>query len=339
MDFTRFPRRRYCKSPTPLEPLPRLSRHLGGKVDIWIKRDDLLPDASGGNKTRKLEFSIGAAIAQGADTLITCGALQSNHCRLTLAYARKEGLDCHLILVEPEPGAYNPKASGNNFLYHLLGASGIRIVTPESDLPDEMQKTAELLRKAGKSPYIIPMGASNATGALGYALFVEELMTQVNDMALKIDQFIIPSGSTGTHAGIVTGLSGNNVSIPVTGINVLARSRELQEKLVHSLSQELAHILSIPDVPGKLVNCVDDYVGPGYALPTEAMKEAVFLFAREEGILLDPVYSGKTAAGLVDFVRQGRFSAGSTVLFLHTGGTPALYAYQDIFDLPANPGI
>ena len=333
MDFTGFPRRRYIKDPTPLEPMPRLSKTLGGKVNLWVKRDDLLPGAAGGNKTRKLEFCIGEALAQGADTLITCGAVQSNHCRLTLAWARKEGLDCHLILKERVPGAYKPKASGNNLLFHLLGADGTKVISSESDMLEEMQKTAAELQKAGKKPYIIPMGGSNVVGAIGYALFAGELMAQINETGLKVDHIFIPTGSAGTHAGIVTGLFGINANIPVMGIDILSGDRNSQETLVHRLALELAEMLSIPAVPRELVVCNDEYVGPGYSLPTEAMKEAVFLFARQEGILLDPVYSGKTAAGLIDFVRQGKFAAGSNVIFLHTGGTPALYAYQDTFFL------
>ena len=330
MDFTRFPRRRYLNGPTPLEPMPRLSKALGGKVELWIKRDDLLPGAAGGNKTRKLEFSIGEAMAQGADSIVTCGAVQSNHCRLTLAWARKEGLDCHLVLEERVPGSYNPKASGNIFLFHLLGADSIRVVPGGGDILAELQKTADELQKAGKKPYIIPTGASNTVGSLGYALCAEELMAQINEAGLKIDHIVLPSGSAGTHAGIVAGLFGTSASIPVTGMNV-SRQREPQENTVYKLALALAEKLSIPPVPREHVICADEYVGPGYSLPTEAMKEAVFLFARQEGILLDPVYSGKTAAGLIDYVRKGKFAAGSKVIFLHTGGDPALFAYQDTF--------
>ena len=330
MDFTRFPRRRYIDSPSPLEYMPRLSKALGAKVELWIKRDDLLPGACGGNKTRKLEFSIGEAISQGADTLLTAGAVQSNNCRLVLSWARKEGLDCHLVLAETTPGAYNPKASGNAFLFHLLGANGIRTVPSGADLPSELQKLADELQKAGKKPYIIPVGTSNAVGALGYALFAEELMGQINEKMLKVDQLIVTSGSCGTHAGIVAGFAGINAGIPVIGINI-SRPKEPQELMVYKLANELAEKLSIPAVPQESVVCFGEYFGPGYAIPTEAMKEAVFLFAREEGILLDPVYTGKAAAGLIEFVRKGKFAEGSTVIFVHTGGSPALYAYMDFF--------
>ena len=195
MDYTRFPRQKYLNGTTPLEPMPRLSKALGGKVELWVKRDDLLPGAAGGNKTRKLEFLVADALAQGADTLITCGAPQSNHCRLTLAWARKEGLDCHFVLEERVPGTYNPKAGGNNFLYHLMDVSGIKVVPAGSNMLEEMQKTAAELQKAGKKPYIIVGGGSNAVGALGYAYFADELIAQTNEMRLKVDHLIVPSGS------------------------------------------------------------------------------------------------------------------------------------------------
>ena len=330
MDFTRFPRRRYIKGATPLEHMPRLSEALGGKVDLWIKRDDLLPDAGGGNKTRKLEFCIGEAMEQGADTLITCGAPQSNHCRLTLAWARKEGLGCQLVLKENNPGDFDPKAGGNIFLFHLMGAD-IKVISGEADMFEEMLKTADELKEAGKKPYVIPIGGSNDVGALGYALFADELMWQLNGTGLRADHLVVPSASAGTHAGAVTGLFANQTGISVTGINIVSHSKDEQEAFVHELALKLAEKLSVPAVPRELVVCSADYIGPGYAMPTEAMKEAVYLFARQEGILLDPVYSGKTAAGLIDFVRRGRFAAGSTAVFLHTGGSPGLYAHQDQF--------
>ena len=330
MDYTRYPRQKYLYGPTPLEPMPRLTKALGGKVELWIKRDDLLPGAAGGNKTRKMEFLIADALSQGADSLITCGAPQSNHCRLTLAWARKEGLDCHLILEERVPGSYNPKASGNNFLFHLMDVSSTRLVPGGSNMLEEMQKTADDLQKSGKKPYIIPGGGSNAIGALGYVLFAEELMAQINEARLKADHLVVPSGSAGTHAGIITGLFGNNVNLPVTGMNV-SRPKATQEELVYKLVQAIAEKLSIPPVPRELVVCDGDYVGEGYSRYTESMKEAVFMFARQEGILLDPVYTGKQAAGLIDYIRKGKFAAGSRVIFLHTGGDPALYAYQDYF--------
>ena len=331
MDFTQFPRRRYLNGPTPIEAMPELSRTLGGKVNLYVKRDDLLPGAAGGNKTRKLEFCIADALEKGADTIITCGAVQSNHCRLTASWSAKEGLDCHLVLEERVAGSYKKEASGNNFLFELLGVKGIKVVSGGSDMTGEMADKAEELSALGKTPYIIPGGASNATGALGYAACAEETMAQLNARGLSIEHIVVPSGSAGTHAGMVTGLSGVNANIPVSGVNV-SRPRDVQEEIVYTLARELAAKLGLKTgVDRKDVVCFDRYVGPGYSIPTDAMVEAVKLFARTEAILLDPVYSGKAAAGLIDLIRQGHFPEGSNVLFLHTGGSPALFAYLDTF--------
>lgn len=330
MNLAKFPRRGYLNNPTPIEAVPHFSRSLGGKVNIYIKRDDLLPGAEGGNKTRKLDFTLADALSQGADTIITCGAVQSNHCRLTLAWAVKEGLDCHLVLEERVKGSYKPEASGNNFLFHLLGVKSIRVVPGGSKMLDEMQKTADELRTKGRRPYIIPGGASNAVGALGYVNAAEETLRQLFDMRLCIDALVVPSGSAGTHAGILVGMAGNSAGIPVLGMNV-SRAKAVQEDLVYTLAKEVAAKVGAPAIERETVECFDDYVGPGYSLPTESMVKAVTLLARTEAILLDPVYTGKAAAGLMDQVRKGRFAPGSNVLFLHTGGSPALYAFQETF--------
>ena len=331
MNLAQFPRRGYVQSPTPIEFLPNFSKALGGKVNIYIKRDDLLPGCAGGNKTRKLDFCIADAIEQGADTLITCGAVQSNHARLTLAFAVQEGLECHLVLEERVPGSYNPDASGNNFLYKLLGVNGITVVPGGSPMLDEMEKVAAALRAKGKKPYIIPGGASNSIGALGYVACAQETMEQLFQMKLNIHSMIVPSGSSGTHAGIVVGMHGTNANIPVLGINV-SRPKDMQEEMVNRLVAQVATLTGVsPAIPASAVNCFADYVGAGYSRPTDSMVEAVKLLARTEAILLDPVYSGKAMAGCIDLVRKGIFPAGSNVLFLHTGGAPVLYAYLDTF--------
>ncbi len=331
MNFTSFPRRRYLNGPTPIESMPALSKALGGKVNLYIKRDDLLPGACGGNKTRKLEFCIADAMEKGADTIITCGAVQSNHCRLTASWSAKEGLDCHLVLEERVKGSYKKDGSGNNFLFELLDVKSIEVVAGGSDMMAEMQKKADELTAAGKTPYIVPGGASNAIGALGYAACAEETMNQLNAMGLAISHVVVPSGSAGTHAGMVVGMTGVNANIPVSGVNV-SRTKDIQEALVYDLAKELVAKLGIKAGIGRdAVVCFDQYVGPGYSIPTDAMVEAVKLFAKTEAILLDPVYSGKAAAGLMDLVRNGHFAEGSNVLFLHTGGSPALFAYMDTF--------
>lgn len=331
MNFNQFPRRAYLQGATPIEAMPALSRELGDAVNLYVKRDDLLPGAGGGNKTRKLEFCLADALEKGADAVITCGAVQSNHCRLTAAWAAKEGLDCHLVLEERVAGSYKPDASGNNFLFELLDVKSVGVVPGGSDMPAEMEKKAAQLRQAGRTPYIIPGGASNAIGALGYAACGEEVMTQLNEMRLGIDHIIVPSGSAGTHAGMVVGMKGVNGGIAISGVNV-SRTKDVQEEIVFKLAKETADKLGVGGcVAREDIVCYDQYVGPGYSLPTAEMVEAVRLFARKEAILLDPVYAGKAAAGLIDLVRNGRFPAGANVLFLHTGGSPALYAYLNTF--------
>jgi D-cysteine desulfhydrase len=329
MHLARFPRRRYTQGWTPLEKLERLSALLGGP-DLYIKRDDLLGLAGGGNKTRKLEFLVADALARGADTLITCGAVQSNHCRLTLAAAVKEGLKCRLVLEERVPGSYNPDASGNNFLYRLLGVEAVTVVTSGVDLAAAMQTVADQVTALGRTPYIIPGGGSNPLGALGYVSCAEEILAQTHELGIRIDHIVCASGSTGTHAGLICGLVGNNSQIPLTGINV-RRTREEQEPNVHRLAQETAAMLGIPGgVPRAAITALGDWVGPGYSLPSPEMVEAVQMLARVEGILLDPVYTGKAMAGLIGLIRRGAFEKGQHVLFVHTGGSPALYAYQAV---------
>ena len=329
MDLTRFPRRRYTPGWTPIEKLERLSALLGGP-DLYIKRDDLLGLAGGGNKTRKLEFLVADALAQGADTLVTCGAVQSNHCRLTLAAAAKEGLRCRLVLEERVPNSYNPDATGNNFLFRLLGVEAVRVVKTGVDLAAEMQKVADDVAALGRKAYVIPGGGSNALGALGYVSCAEEILAQTYELGLRLDHIVCASGSTGTHAGLICGLVGNNSHIPLTGINV-RRTRQEQEPNVHKLAQEVARLLGIAGgIPREAITALGDWVGPGYSLPTPEMAEAVRMLAQVEGILLDPVYTGKAMAGLIALVRGGTFKAGQRVLFVHTGGAPALYAYQSV---------
>lgn len=331
MNLAKFPRRRYTPGRTPLEPLSKLSAKLGGP-NLFIKRDDLLGLAGGGNKTRKLEFVVAEALEQGADTLITCGAVQSNHCRLTLAAAVKEGIKCRLVLEERVPGSYNPNASGNNFLFHLLGVESITVVPGGSDMMAEMLKAADAVSAEGRKPCVIPGGASSPRGALGYVACAEEILAQSFEEGVRIDQVVCASGSAGTHAGLVVGFYGNNSGIPVTGINV-SRKKDVQEGIVHALAQKTAALIGLSgDIPRDAVTCFEEYVGPGYSLSTKEMVDAVQLVARTEGIVLDPVYTGKTMAGLIDLIQKGYFKKDENVLFVHTGGSPGLYAYQRYFE-------
>lgn len=331
MNLAQFPRRGYVKTATPIEFLPNFSKALGCGVNVYIKRDDLLPGCAGGNKTRKLDFCIADALEKGCDTVITCGAVQSNHCRLTLAWAVHEGMDCHLVLEERVPGSYNPEASGNNFLFQLMGVKSITVVPGGSPMMEEMEKVAEKLRAEGRKPYIIPGGASNEIGALGYVACAQETMQQMLEMGVNFDHVFVPSGSAGTHGGMIAGFVGNNMNIPMTGIDV-SRPGDVQQNIVWELAQKvLKKIGADVDLPKEKVVCNGDYYMPGYSRPNEKMVEAVKMLARTEAILLDPVYSGKAFAGMIDLIRKGAIKKGSNVLFLHTGGSPALYAYIPTF--------
>jgi len=328
MNLAKFPRRHYTEGRTPIEKLSRLSAELAGPA-IYMKRDDLLGLAGGGNKTRKLEFLVAAALVQEADTLITCGAVQSNHCRLTLAAAVKEGLKCRLVLEERVPGSYNPESGGNNFLFQLMGVEKIKVAPGGSDMTAAMQAVADEVAGEGRKAYVIPGGGSNPVGATGYVACAEEILAQTFELGINIDRIICASGSAGTHAGLVTGFYGNNSNIPVIGINV-SRPRDKQEKLVYELAKETAeHVGVKSEIPADAVRCYDEYVGPGYSLPTPEMAEAVRMLARLEGVLIDPVYTGKAMAGLIDLVRKGTFDQKENILFIHTGGSPALYVYMN----------
>ena len=326
MDLSRFPRRRYTVGETPVEFLPNFTKAVGGP-NVYIKRDDLLGLTAGGNKTRKLEFLVADALAQGADTLITCGAVQSNHCRLTLAAAVKEGLKCRLVLEERVAGSYRPEASGNNFLFRLLGVEKIDVVPGGTDMLAAMRKVAEELGREGRKGYIIPGGGSNAIGASGYVACAQELQGQLFEKGLCIDRLCVASGSAGTHAGLVVGFIGCNMNIPIVGIGV-SRDPGDQEPLVYDLALKTAERLGVnQDIPRQAVLTFGDYWRPKYSVPNRKMVEAVNLMARTEGILLDPVYTGKAMAGLIDLGRKGYFKKGENVLFVHTGGSPGLYAY------------
>ena len=332
MNLGRFPRVRLGHGPTPLEPLERLSRHLGGRVRLWIKRDDCTGLATGGNKTRKLEYLLADALAQGADTLITMGATQSNHARQTVAAAAKAGLACHLMLDSRAGVATDAyKHSGNMLLNGILGAQ-VHHFPAGTDMPAQMLDLAERLKAEGRKPYVIPGGGSNPVGAMGYVNAALELVAQASAMDLRIDHLVHATGSSGTQAGLVTGLVALNAGIPVLGFTV-RQPREVQEGAVLALAEATAQHLGLPAGTVRPEHVVADshYVGQGYGVPTEGMVEAVRMLAEQEGILLDPVYSGKAMAGLIDYIRQGKFAEGSNVVFLHTGGSVGLFGYPDAF--------
>ncbi|MES2032604.1 MAG: D-cysteine desulfhydrase, partial [Pseudomonadota bacterium] len=325
MNLAKFARARFAHLPTPLEPAPRLSAELG--IDLWIKRDDCTGLAGGGNKTRKLEFLLGEALEQGADTLITQGAVQSNHVRQTAAAAASFGMACEIVL-ENRTGntAADYVGSGNVLLDRLLGAK-IRTVPAGLDMNAEMEVNASAVRARGGSPYIIPGGGSNPVGALGYVDCALELAGQANDEGLVIDRLVTATGSAGTHAGLVAGMAVSGADIPVLGIGVRA-PKEKQEENVFRLAVETAALLGHPErVTRDMVVADCDYVGAGYGLIDEAVIDALKLAARTEGLLLDPVYSGKAMKGLTALAKQGAFE-GQTVVFLHTGGAQGLFGYH-----------
>ncbi len=329
MDLSRFPRRRYTNFATPIEFLPNLTRELNGP-NIYIKRDDMLGLFPGGNKTRKLEFLVADALAQGADTLITCGAPQSNHCRITLAAAAKEGLKCRFVIEERVPGSYSDDANGNHFMFRLMGVEQITVVPAGSDMMTSMNVMADELKAQGRKGYIIPGGGSNAIGALGYVACVQEMMTQLFEQSLRIDHIVLGSGSSGTHAGIIAGLFGSNVAIPVLGIGT-SRDPENQEPLVYREAVATCKLLGIRgELPRELIKTDGNYWRPKYSLPNKRMVEAVQLLAQLEGIPLDPTYTGKAMAGLIDHVRKGTFEKGENILFLHTGGMPSLFQVPEV---------
>jgi len=302
-----------------------------GRGRLYIKRDDCTGLAAGGNKTRKLEFLVGDALKAGADTLLTHGAVQSNHVRQTAAAAAIAGLRCEAILeerVQGAPAAYHE--SGNVFLDRLFGAK-LHRVPSGTVMDDALEALAQELRAAGASPYVIPGGGSNALGSLGYVDCVLELQRQCETMGLEKPHLVHATGSAGTQAGLVAGVHALNLDWPVTGIGVRA-PKDVQEKRVHDLAVKVLAKLGIDrPLPREKVFADDGYIGPGYGQPTDAMIEAVHLLARTEGILADPVYTGKGLAGMFAWVRAGRFDQDHDLIFVHTGGSPGLFGYQWAF--------
>jgi L-cysteate sulfo-lyase len=328
MHLAHFPRVKLCHAPTPLEFMPNLTKHLGGP-QLWIKRDDCTGVATGGNKNRKLEFLLGEALAQGADHLVTQGAVQSNHVRQTAAVAAKLGLKCTALLehrIKTNDSDYLD--SGNVLLDRLLGIN-IEYRDGGTDMQAAIEEVGERLKAKGAKPYVIPGGGSNPTGALGYANVALELLAQANEMGLRIDRLVHATGSAGTQAGLVAGLVALNSGIRVLGIGVRL-PKDRQEANVRKLAEATAEKLGFKGgIPHDAVEANCDYVGEGYGIPTEGMGEAMTLLARHEGIFLDPVYSGKGMAGLIDLIRKGAFRKDENVVFLHTGGQVGIFGYRD----------
>lgn len=338
MLLSRFPRVTLAHLPTPLEYLPRLTTHLGGPK-IYVKRDDCTGLGTGGNKTRKLEFLMADALEKGATAVITQGAVQSNHARQTAAAAAKLGLKCELVLEERVAQATDTYLESGNVLLDRLFGAGLRNVAAGTDMDAAMEAVAAELKRDGETPYIIPGGGSNPVGALGYVDCALELIAQANRERIVLDHVVHASGSAGTQAGLVVGLKASHAEVPLLGIGVNA-GREIQEQRVFDLALSTAELVGAPGAVTRkdvIANC--DYVGGGYGVTTEAMNEAVLLLARLEGLLFDPVYSGKALAGMIDLIGQRFFDAAASIVFIHTGGSAGLFAYGDRLEIgPGEPG-
>ena len=315
----------FAHLPTPVEELPRLSAALGGPR-LLVKRDDQTGLAFGGNKTRKLEFLVAEARDQGADMLISAGAMQSNHCRQTAAAAAKFGFKCILVLTGQKP----EQASANFLLDRLFGAQ-IVMVEDRKDRDRILQETFDKAKADGNKPYLVPYGGSSPTGALGYAFAMEELMKQIQDFRSfknfeNLDWIVFGTSSGGTHAGLVLGQRVFGFNGKVLGISIDEDENWLKTH-VSSLASDASERIGkrIEFTPADVL-ATADYCRAGYGVLTEAEREAVKLFAKYEGLLLDPVYTGRAAAGLIDLIRKGFFKKDETVLFWHTGGQPALFA-------------
>jgi len=323
MQLGRLPRLKLAALPTPLEEAPSLSAFLGGPR-ILIKRDDITGLAFGGNKVRKIEYLMGEAVDRGCDVVITVGAVQSNHARVAAAAARRLGLDALVVLQGQEPD----QRQGNLLLDALFGAD-IRIVNTEDayELMGVVEDIVRDLRRQGRNPYVIPLGGSTALGAAAFVNAGLEVLDQLNSRGIRADAIVHASGSGGTQAGLFTAMKVTQSGITVVGVSVGA-SRDIVTGRVRGLADELAALLGLDwrAHPDDIV-VTDEYVGEGYGQPTPACLDAIRLAARTEGILLDPVYTGKAMAGLIDMARRRQFAPEQTVIFWHTGGQPALFAY------------
>jgi D-cysteine desulfhydrase family pyridoxal phosphate-dependent enzyme len=309
------PRLHFAHLPTPVEDLPRLSASLQGPK-LLVKRDDQTGLAFGGNKTRKLEYLLADAREQGAQTLISAGAVQSNHCRQTVAAASRFGLDCILVLFGDPP----KPPDGNHLLHHLLGAEGFYIEREEME--NKLDSVFREAKSEGRRPYLIPYGGSNPIGALGYVSAMDELAEQ----DVHPDWIIFPSSSGGTQAGMLVGARLSGFQGKILGISVDEPAEVLTKQVARLATETASFIGEDFRFRPEDVLVIDDYTGGGYAVMGDPEIEAIRLFAQQEALLLDPVYTGRAAAGLIDLIHKGRFTSAETVLFWHTGGGPALFA-------------
>ncbi len=327
-----LPRVRLAHLPTPLEPLDRLRAHLGAAPRLWVKRDDCTGLGLGGNKVRKLEFLLAEALAQGADTVVTGGVVQSNHIRQTAAAAAKLGLECHLAVMTGRVPRVDPdyNDTGNILLDRLFGAHCVT-VDWRADRNAVIGSLMASLKARGRNPYMVPYGGSSATGAMGFVLAAAELLEQAQSLGVRITHIVHASGSAGTQAGLTVGLAALAPEVELIGLDIDAEPDRVRRDVTR-VAHEAASMLGMPDMlRDRPITVLSGYAGEGYGLPTNGMLEAVKLGARLEGLVLDPVYAGKGFAGFIDLVRQGRFAADDNVVFWHTGGAPALFAYRSLF--------
>ena len=330
-DFSVIPRVSIGHGPTALEYATRLSHSIN--CDLYIKRDDCTGLAGGGNKTRKLEYLMADAQLKGADTIVTFGGIQSNHARQTAAAAAKLGFSCELVL-EDVPGVPQTDyhQNGNILLDELTGAN-IHRLSAEQDSDDYCAELLIKLKEQGRKPYWIPLGGSNVIGSLGYVRCAMELVEQIKQQQLDIDQIVFASGSAGTQAGLLAGLIACDSNIRVLGINVSRPEKEQTAIVTELLQQVLGYLEIDPKLAQGRVHTNGDYYGSGYGIPTNEMITAIKRCASLEGLLLDPVYTGKAMSGLFDLIERGDIRTGSKQLFLHTGGSQGLFAYREIFSL------
>jgi L-cysteate sulfo-lyase len=330
-NLEKFPRVELLDGITPIQRLSRLERELGG-VRLFVKRDDLMGLGGGGNKLRKLEYLLGEAAAQRADTVITVGARQSNHARLTAAAAARVGLQCELVLTRTVPRTdADYTDNGNVLLDELLGAT-VHDLPGSYDSMSFATRRAAQLEAGGRRVYVAPLGGSSPVGCLGYAACAAEIETQASEMDVRFDEVVVPHGSGGTHAGLVAGFValGRNPGYVRTHA-VLAEEGRARAASFEKSSDTLRMLGKEPQYSAEEFNIDDSHFGDGYGLPTDSMHDALRTLARTEGLLLDPVYSGKAFAGLLHDIRTGRYRAGQNVLFVMTGGLPGLFAYRSAF--------
>ncbi len=318
MEMIKLPRLSFAHLPTVVEPMPRLSAHLGG-AHLWVKRDDQTGIAFGGNKTRKLEFLLAEAQSHGARTLITWGAAQSNHCRQTAGAAARNGFECIVVL----RGAAAPQTTGNLLLDELLGAEVVW--AGDRDAGDAAKEAFDRAWEAGRRPYLIPYGGSSPIGASAYAAALAEFLEQ----GLPVDRIVFASSSGGTQSGLVVGARLFGFEGKITGISVDQPAPVLREQIAR-LASETASVLGQDfSFQPNDIDVNDDFLGGGYGVMGELEREAIRTLARFEGLIVDPVYTGRAAGGLMQLIRSGDIDREERVLFWHTGGTPAVFAYAD----------